>query len=285
MQPSARFARLIADGFILELTIFPLFFIAAFFPLWKQLVLTWAKSEDYSHGFLVVPLALYILWHKRTNLKKATLQPSSWGLPLASISLSLYALGQLAGIFSLAAFSMVLFISSAIVYLFGFPMLRVLLFPSFILLFMIPIPAQISSSLTIQLQIHVSKASTALASSLGIPVYLDGNVLHIPGRTLLVVEACSGLRSMLSILLLSTIFAHFTLHSKWLKAGLIAAALPVGYILNIMRIFIILFSLNYFRLDLTDSRLHTCFGLFIFALATISIDLTRRLLSLCDTSS
>ncbi len=140
------------------------FFVLAYFPVWKRLVLAWSSSDEYSHGFFIVPICIYILWRKKEILAEIPGRPSSWGLGLLIFSLLLYLLAHFAEIVTLASFPMVLLLAGIIIYLYGFLMLKQLLFPSFLLLFMIPIPAQIYSSLTIPLQLFVTKVSVLIGT-------------------------------------------------------------------------------------------------------------------------
>ncbi len=123
-------------------------FILAYFPVWKNLVLAWYSNDQYSHGFLIVPLCIYIVWSKKGKLAEIQIRPSQWGLALAIFSLLFYLFAHLAEITTVASFSMVLLLAGVIIYFYGFPMSKELFFPLFLLLFMIPIPAQIYAKLT-----------------------------------------------------------------------------------------------------------------------------------------
>ena len=182
-------------------------FILAYFPVWKGLVLAWYSNDQYSHGFLIAPLCIYMVWRKREKLAETQVRPSQWGLALAIFSLLFYLFAHLAEITTVASFSMVLLLAGVIIYFYGFPMLKELLFPLFLLLFMIPIPAQIYSKLTIPLQLFVSKSSVWIGAIMGLPIYREGNVIHLPNQTLEVVQACSGLRSVISLCYLALFLA------------------------------------------------------------------------------
>jgi exosortase len=211
-------------------------FILAYFPVWRGLVLAWYSNDQYSHGFLIVPLCIYMLWRKKEKLAEIQIRPSQWGLALTIFSLLLYLFAHLAEITTVASFSMVLLLAGVIIYFYGFPMLKELLFPLFILLFMIPIPAQIYSKLTIPLQLFVSKASVWIGTNMGLPIYREGNVIHLPDQTLQVVQACSGLRSMMSLLALSAFFGYFTLKSNTLRIILFLCGIPAAILVNIIRV-------------------------------------------------
>lgn len=258
-------------------------FLLAYFPVWKNLVAAWYSSDEYSHGFFIIPLCIYILWRKKDILAEIPVRPSSWGLGLVILSLLLYLLAHFAEIITVASFSMVLLVAGIIIYLYGFLMLKELLFPLFLLLFMIPIPAQIYSSLTIPLQLFVTKTSVWIGA-LGIPIYREGNVIHLPDRTMQVVQACSGLRSMISLLMFSAIFGYLTLKSNSLRLTLFLTGIPTAIFVNIIRVSLMVLAFHYFNYDLTKDSVHTIFGVIIFFIALIIIAFTKGLLSIWDKS-
>lgn len=260
-------------------------FVLAYFPVWKGLLSAWSASDDYSHGFFILPVSLYIVWQKRERLAQIEKRPSSAGGIIVIFSLAFYLLAHYAEVVTLASLSLVFVLAGVIIYLFGFSVFRELLFPLFFLLFMIPVPSQIFSSLTIPLQLLVSKASTAIASLFGIAVLREGNVIFLPNRTLEVVQACSGLRSMMLLLALSAGFAYLTLRPNPLRLALLAWAVPAAILVNIIRVLLIIFAEAYFGYDLTADTSHTVFGVFIFILALIFIAGARGVLSTWDRSS
>jgi exosortase A len=260
-------------------------FILAYFPVWKRLVLTWYTSDDYSHGFFIVPICIYILWRKKNVLAKIPTKPSLWGLALVIFSLLLYLFAYFAEIVTMASFSMVLLLAGLVIYVYGFLMFKELIFELFLLLFMIPVPAQIYSKLTIPLQLFVSKVSVDISSLLGLPIYREGNVIHLPGQTLQVVQACSGLRSMISLLTLSAIFAYLTLKSNVLRTVLFFSGIPAAILVNIIRVLLMVLAFYYFNYDLTKGTTHTVFGMIIFILALIFIAIIKGVLSIWDKSA
>ena len=258
-------------------------FILAYFPVWEGLVLHWYSSEEYSHGFFIVPLCCYILWRKKEVLAKTPVRPSGLGLSLIIFSLLLYTFGHYAEISTVRSFSMVPLLAGVVIYFFGFSMFRELLFPLFLLLFMIPVPAQIYAKLTIPLQLFVSKSSGGVAITFGLPIYREGNIMHLADRTFEVVRACSGLRSMISLLTLSAIFAYFTLRSNLLRTVLFFSAIPAAIFVNIVRVLVLVLIHHFFSYDLTTGSLHTVFGVVIFMLALVFIAVVRGVLSIWDT--
>ena len=260
-------------------------FMLAYFPVWKNLVLHWSSSDEYSHGFFIVPISLFIVWKKKNTLAEITKQPSKWGFVLIILSILLYLFAHFAEIQTVASFSMVLLLPGVVIYLYGYLMLKEILFPICFLLLMIPVPAQIYSALTIPLQLFVSKVSIGIARLLNIPVYLEGNVIHMSDRILKVVQACSGLRSMISLLALSAIFGYFTLRSNLLRSILFVSGIPAAIIVNIFRIVLIVLAFYCCNYDLTQGTIHSLFGMFIFFLALIIIACLKGVLSIWDKST
>ena len=260
-------------------------FMLTYFPVWKRLIVAWSGSEEYSHGFFIVPLFFYILWRKKEIFAEIPIKPSSWGLALVIFSLLLYLFAHLAEIMTLTSFSMVLLIAGVVIYFYGFLMVKELIFPLFLLLFMIPVPAQIYAKLTIPLQLFVTKASVGISNILGLPIYREGNVIHLPDRTLQVVQACSGLRSMISLLTLSAIFGYFTLKSNFLRTILFFSGIPAAIFVNIIRVLLLVFAFHYLNYDLTTGTIHTVFGIIIFMLALVFIAIIKGVLSIWDKSA
>jgi exosortase len=257
-------------------------FIAAYYPVLIKLVHTWSTSDDYSHGFFIVPIALYVTWQKREQLASILLKPSWWGGLLVVFTLALYFLSSYAGVQTVCSLTIVPLWAGIVLFLFGWSMVRALTFPLFLLFFMIPVPSQIYSSLTIPLQLIVTKISVTIAVIVGVPIFVEGNVIHLPERTLEVVEACSGLRSLVSLLMLSLVFAYFTLHSNVLRSVLFVSAIPVAIIVNITRVLAIVLAFYYFDFNLTTGSIHTWLGLIIFMLAVGIIAMEKGVLGIWD---
>jgi exosortase A len=253
-------------------------FILAYFPVWKSLVGVWYSSDDYSHGFFILPISLYIVWQKRKILVDVPFNTSWKGLLLVIFSLFLYLFAYYGEILTLASFSLVLMFSAVVIFFYGFKMFKELLFPLAFLLFMIPFPSQIFSQLTIPLQLFVTEISVWFMAHLGIPVYAEGNIIHLPNRTMQVVQACSGLRSMLSILPLGAILSYFTLNSNPLRYILFLSGIPTAILVNIVRVILLVMAYYYFNFDLTTGTTHTIFGIFIFILALIFLFAIRGIL-------
>ena len=242
----------------------------------------WIKSDDYSHGFLIVPISIYIAWQKRAEIKKANVTPGRFGVILFTLAVILYLLGIFANIITLTSFSLVLTLMAIVWCLCGKEVFLITLFPLLFLFLMIPVPAQVYSMATNPLQLLVSTVSAAIIDSLGAPILREGNLLHLPGHTLAVVHACSGLRSLMSLVAICAIFGYLTLSSNMLRGLILVSSVPIAIVVNIIRVVVMLVALYYYGFDLTKGHLHTIFGIAIFALALLSITLLRGTLKRWD---
>ena len=253
-------------------------FITAYYPVWTKLISTWISSGDYSHGFFVVPVVGYLVYSKRMQIRDIPCSDAQWNWALVIGSLCLYIFSLTADIKTLTSYSMILFIASAIILIQGWGAFKLLLFPWFFLFFMVPVPAQIYASLTVPLQLLVSKFSVDLAAVSGLTVFREGNVIYLPNHTMEVVEACSGLRSLMSLLALTALFAYLSLNSHFTRIFLFASALPIAIGVNIVRVLLIITAYILWNIDLTIGGIHLLLGGVIFVLALLLVYILQRIL-------
>jgi len=260
-------------------------FILTFFPVWKKLFLTWSTSDQYSHGFFIVPISFYIIWDKKEMLSKIHRRSSWWGFLIIVLSLCLYLFASFAEIITLASISMVLLLAGVVFFLFGYHFFKAVIFPLFFLLFMIPVPTQIYSYLTIPLQLFVSQISTEIAYIFNVPIYLEGNVIHLPGQTLQVVQACSGLRSITTLLTLCAVVGYLSLKSNLLRMILFLFSIPTAIFVNILRVLLMIIAFYFFKYDLTADSVHSIYGMIIFVIALAVIIIVNGILLKWDDST
>lgn len=210
--------------------------IWSYWPTLAAMVSEWDRLPDYSHGYLVVPIAALFLWVKRKNLRLDALSPNFWGLGLILLA-GLMRLG--AGFYylkSIDGWSLPIMLAGGVLLLYGTHCLR-WCWPSLVFLFfMIPIPYSAERWLSLPLQSIATKLSTACLVALGQPAISEGHTILLGDHHLGVEEACSGLRIFVGIFALAFVFVLFFNWSWWQKALLLAAALPVAIIANMVRI-------------------------------------------------
>ncbi len=213
---------------------FTLLFILYFKTL-VFLVHDWITLPDFSHGFVVVPVSLYLVWQRRVNLK-APASPSNWGLPVLLFGLLLFFLGGLAAEVFTQRFSLLVVIAGLVLFLFGKQHLKTIAFPLSFLILMIPLPTILLQKITFPMQLFASRCAGNVLDFLSIPALREGNVLYLSNVTLNVAEACSGLSSMMSFLTIGTLFAYFKNKLLWQRLLVIASAIPIAILSNALRV-------------------------------------------------
>ena len=256
----------------------------------KLLVYQWYIDPDYSHGFLVPVLSAFLIWQRRDKLREIPFQPSPWGMVIVAGSLGLLFLGSLGAELSMARLSMLGTICGLIVYFAGSKFLRAMAFPLAFLLFAIPIPTVVYNSIVFPLQFIASRFAVRFLEIINLfPVMREGNVLVLPHMHLEVVEACSGIRSLMSLLALAAGYGYLVERSIPVRVFLIVAMVPLAIISNGTRVMITALMANYLGPKAAEGFMHEFSGWVIFVVATIlflllhgAINLVRRKLGWID---
>ncbi len=244
--------------------------VVLYAPVLKLLVRQWYIDADYSHGFLVPLLSLYLLWQRREKLREITRRPSPWGMLIVLLSIGLLFLGSLGAELFLARISILGTICGLIVYFCGGTLLRAMAFPLAFLLFAIPIPALIYNEIVFPLQFIASRFATSTLEMLNLfPIMREGNVLILPNMSLEVVEACSGIRSLMSLLALAAGYGYLAERSTAVRWLLFLAMVPLAIISNGTRVMITALMANYIGPRAAEGFMHEFSGWVIFVVATV----------------
>ena len=239
-------------------------------PVLVRLVRQWWTDPDYSHGFLVPLLSAYLIWQRRDKLAEVVRKPSNWGLLVVLGSLGLLFLGSLGAELSLTRVSMIGTICGLIAYFSGWKLLRAMAFPLAFLLFAIPIPVIIYNEIVFPLQFIASQFATRCLEMLNLfPIMREGNVLIMPGMRLEVVEACSGIRSLMSLLALAAGYGYLAEKSVLVRWFLFLAMVPLAIVSNGTRVMITALMTNYIGPQAAEGFMHEFSGWVIFVVATI----------------
>jgi exosortase len=217
-------------------TWFGILLIAVYFPILSRLVAQWSTDDDVSHGFFVPLVAGYIAWHRREKLLSLEWKPAWWGVGLLVwAGLQAY-LGMLGAELFLQRTAFLLSLVAMLLILGGTAVVRELAFPLLLLPFMIPLPAVIYNQITFPLQLFASAVAEKSLEVLNIPVLRDGNILELASQKLNVAEACSGIRSLMSLSFLSLVYAYFFDRKVWMRWVLLIATIPIAIIANSARV-------------------------------------------------
>jgi exosortase len=237
-------------------------------PVFKALITDWLYDDNYSHGFLVIPVAIFLIWRKRKELVFPA-RPSGWGILLFGFGCLSLILGVAASELFTTRISILIIITGISLYYFGVDNFKIVWFAFFFLLFMIPVPATIYYSATLPMQLFASKITNNLLHIIGVPSTRQGNIIFLPEYTLEVVEACSGLRSLVSLMALAGLYAYLTLKGKVKPIILFFAAIPIAIVANIFRLLVTAVGAYAISTRLADNFLHEISGLIVFLSALI----------------
>ena len=254
-------------------------FILLFFHTFVDLVRDWNDNPNFSHGFLIPVITAYMIWHKKEELLKEPVKPNFLGLPVILAGMALHIVGNIGAEFFTMRFAIVVTALGLSILLFGPRISLIIIVPIAYLLFMIPIPAIIWNKIALPLQLFAAELTTRVVQAIGITILREGNVLHLANTTLEVVDACSGLRSLTSLLALCAAFAYIApmkLISKWI---LFFAAIPIAILVNIIRLTFTAIMARRFGAQVAEGFLHDMSGLLIFVLAFVLVFLLYMLLS------
>ncbi len=230
----------------------------------ERLVHQWTTNDDYSHGLLIPPLALYLAWMKRTELRGTPLETDWRGIVLLVAAVGIYTVGEVGADVNLPRVSLLLSLIGAIWLLCGWRVVKVLRFPLAFLFLMLPLPGFVYSRLTFHLQLISSKLSVDLLQVLGLSVFREGNIIDLSGMRLQVVEACNGLRYILPLLTLAVLIAFLGHGTWWKRAVLILSAIPMAIASNVLRIAGTGVVAERWGRELADGFLHDFSGWLVF---------------------
>ena len=255
-------------------------FVAGLYgPLLIQMIVQWWQDPDYSHGFVVPLFVGYVLYQQRHQLRQVALEPSNLGLPVMVGAIGLLLAGSLGAELFVARFSLLFLLGGMLLFFSGWKVLRTVAFPLAFLALMIPLPAIIYNQVTFPLQLLASRLSSSWLELLGVPVLREGNVLVLPNYSLEVVEACSGIRSLMSLIALAVAYGYFAEKRHWVRITLVVLMLPIAVASNAMRVVGAGVLTYWFGPHAAEGFFHLFQGWLIFVSAVACMLLVHWLLS------
>ncbi len=232
----------------------------------------WSNDEDMSHGFVVPIMVLWIVWRERGRWRALPAQPSWWGLAVLAAGAGMQFVAALgAGLFA-ASVAFLVSVVGAVISLGGFAWLRVLALPLLLTLFMLPKLALVYNQVTLPLQLLASRIAASILTTVGIGVIREGNILDVAGHRVSVVEACNGIRYLLSLGFMAVVFAYLSDTKPWMRMALLAAAVPIAILANAVRVA----SAGWLP-SLDSGTPHAISGWFLFVLCLAMLVGVRRL--------
>ncbi len=244
-------------------------FLLVYLPIIYELIKEWYSDPNYSHGFLIPVISAYLIWRKRQELIDIQKSISGSGLILIIVGIILFILGNAGAEYFTVRFSMIVVLFGLVLYYLGTNLIRRVWFEILFLLFMIPVPYVIYFSAAFPMQLMASKVSVFLLNGLGMPVIRQGNIIHLANQSLEVAEACSGLRSLISLLALGAIYSYLSQRQLIGKILLFLSTIPIAVVGNIFRVFLTSIIVYSFEADITSEPIHSLMGASVFVISFI----------------
>jgi exosortase len=265
----------------IKLVVLLVLWVSVFYPVFAGLVHAWfyLPNSDNSYGVLVPFISMYFIWQKREALAGGETATSAAGFALLAASLSIYLLSQVGGIVFLQRMMMVLSLIGLVLYVFGKDMFRVLAFPLIFLVFMVPIPESVVNLVSFPLQTYATIIAEKIIRLCAIPVYREGHMLYFSTTQLEVAEACSGIRSMTALLMLSVIFVSQWKDNRVLKVIFILSSFVIALVCNICRVSGTGILAHFMGDGAAKGFLHEFSGFAVFALGFLLLFGEYKLLS------
>ena len=254
--------------------------VAIYYGVAIKLVSDWYTNPDFSYGFLVPPFALFLAWNKREALRRTPVKQSWAGLGLVLCGIFVLFLGIYGAELFLSRISLVMLLAGLIWTLLGKAYLRELRFALLVLLLAIPLPAVVYNQITFPLQILASKVAAATLPFFGVPVMRDGNIIQLASMQLEVAEACSGIRSLMSLFTAAVFYGYFLEPRTSMRVILALASIPIAVVANSIRIIGTGLSVQYWNPDKALGFFHEFSGWLMFIISLSCLYLLHQSLQL-----
>ncbi len=253
-------------------------FIILYLPFLKTMISDWDKNPNYSHGYLIPFISAWLIYSLKDEIGEIKPLPSNWGIAIIIFACLQLIISKIGMEYFLQRTSIIILFFGVSLFLYGKEITKIVLIPILYLIFMIPIPAIIWNQIAFPLQLFASYLTEQVISLSGTPILREGNVLTLPTITLEVVDACSGIRSLTTMMALSIPFSFFMTSGKLKKVLLFLSSIPIAIIVNIIRLCTTAFLSNIYGEKFAQGFLHEFSGMLTFFLGLVMLFCFQKLL-------
>lgn len=230
----------------------------------ERMVGQWSGKAEYSYGYLVPFISLFLIWQRADVLRRIPFRGSWAGLGIVAVGMLLLIVGKLSVLYSLIQYSFLVVLAGCVLAMVGWRAFRILSVPLFVLAFMIPLPDFIYGGLSEHLQLLSSRLGVQFLEAMGVSVFLHGNVIDLGTYKLQVEEACNGLRYLFPLVTFGFVTAYFFKAPLWKRAVIFLSTVPIAVLMNSVRIAVIGVMVDRWGLAMAEGFLHQFEGWVVF---------------------
>jgi exosortase len=263
---------------IWELGIIGTIILWIYCPILVHMVSQWWHDPAFSHGFFVPLFSAFVLRQKRGQLGRIPSRPSWFGLAVLAFGVCALIVGQMGAELFLSRCSLLIVLAGIVLLFFGWNLFKAILFPWAFLVLMIPLPAIIFNQITFPLQLLASHVASAVLPIFGVPVLREGNIINLPKLSLEVADACSGIRSLISLVTLAIIYGYLMEKRVWMRCLLALASAVIAVLANSFRIIGTGLLVQYWNPDKAEGYSHASWGWIIFVISLLMLYGFHRLM-------
>ncbi len=260
---------------LLAIVLFAMAYVPTIVWMWDR---WFARDSYYSHGILIPFVTVFLIWQKKDVLSSMEKVRSKWGVALIAIGMLLHIFASLMRVYFISGFSMLIVLIGLILFFYGAAVFKKILFPVLFLVFMIPVPLVIITNVSFQMKIFAAKIAVAILNGAGIPALREGSLIRMQKAHVMVDDVCSGLRSLISLMALGSIFAYWMKSSLLKKYILFLTTIPIAVATNVARIIFLSVIAEVWGPQYADGLVHDISGFLVFALAFVLLYVVGKVL-------
>jgi len=259
---------------LLVLGIFLVAYVPVFLVMWYR---WWARDSYYSHGILIPLVSGFLIWQLKDELKKIKAKESPWGMRLIVLGVIIYFLASMFRVNIAASVSMLIVLYGLVFYFYGSELFKKIAFPLIFLAFMVPLPSVTIANLSFSLKLFAAELSLNVIRSFGIQAVREGSIIMMPHAHVIVDDVCSGLRSLISLMALGSIFAYWFKGAMWKRLLIFVLTIPIAVVTNMCRVVILSVISEAWGTQYAEGFVHDATGMMVFVLAFVLLYCVTKL--------
>jgi len=254
-------------------------FLVTYFPTFCWMWERWfSRDSYYSHGILVPAVVIFLIWQNRAELAKCKKEESPWGLRLIILGIGIHLISSVLRVYSTSGFSMLLVLIGLILHFYGSKIFDKIMFPIAFLFFMIPLPLFIISNISFKMKIFAAEIATIMLNNMRLPAIREGSIIRMRTTYVIVDDVCSGLRSLISLTALGSIFAYWMKGPMFKRVLLFAMTIPIAIVTNVFRVILLSAVSEIWGSQYATGFLHDLSGFLVFGLAFVLLYATGKII-------